>query len=292
MMFESITKNKVKTFFIITFFIIFVMALVYFISLWLFEDSYIAVAFALIMSLISALVSYFTCDKMVLSLNGARIATKTEFLQLNEILEGLCIAANLPLPKLYVIESNALNAFATGRNPKNSVICVTTGLIKKLDKNEMEGVLAHELSHIKNYDILVSTIAIVMVGLVSILADLFSHGFYRTDDGDDDRNPILMIIGLIFIILSPIFANLLNLMISRNREYLADATAVSLTRNNEGLIKALMKIDSDTNVLKTANETCSSLYISDPFKKKKERDSIFSTHPSIANRIERLRNIK
>lgn len=292
MMFESITKNKVKTFFIITFFIIFVMALVYFISLWLFEDSYIAVAFALIMSLISALVSYFTCDKMVLSLNGARIATKTEFLQLNEILEGLCIAANLPLPKLYVIESDALNAFATGRNPKNSVICVTTGLIKKLDKNEMEGVLAHELSHIKNYDILVSTIAIVMVGLVSILADLFSHGFYRTDDGDDDRNPILMIIGLIFIILSPIFANLLNLMISRNREYLADATAVSLTRNNEGLIKALMKIDDDTNVLKTANETCSSLYISDPFKKEKERDSIFSTHPSIANRIERLRNIK
>lgn len=292
MMFESITKNKVKTFFIITFFIIFVMALVYFISLWLFEDSYIAVAFALIMSLISALVSYFTCDKMVLSLNGARVATKEEFLQLNEILEGLCIAANLPLPKLYVIESDALNAFATGRNPKNSVICVTTGLIKKLDKNEMEGVLAHELSHIKNYDILVSTIAIVMVGLVSILADLFSHGFYRTDDGDDDRNPILMIIGLIFIILSPIFANLLNLMISRNREYLADATAVSLTRNNEGLIKALMKIDSDTNVLKTANETCSSLYISDPFKKKKERDSIFSTHPSIANRIERLRNIK
>lgn len=292
MMFERITKNKVKTFFIITFFIIFVMALVYFISLWLFEDSYIAVAFALIMSLISALVSYFTCDKMVLSLNGARIATKTEFLQLNEILEGLCIAANLPLPKLYVIESDALNAFATGRNPKNSVICVTTGLIKKLDKNEMEGVLAHELSHIKNYDILVSTIAIVMVGLVSILADLFSHGFYRTDDGDDDRNPILMIIGLIFIILSPIFANLLNLMISRNREYLADATAVSLTRNNEGLIKALMKIDDDTNVLKTANETCSSLYISDPFKKKKERDSIFSTHPSIANRIERLRNIK
>lgn len=292
MMFESITKNKVKTFFIITFFIIFVMALVYFISLWLFEDSYMAVAFALIMSLISALVSYFTCDKMVLSLNGARIATKTEFLQLNEILEGLCIATNLPLPKLYVIESDALNAFATGRNPKNSVICVTTGLIKKLDKNEMEGVLAHELSHIKNYDILVSTIAIVMVGLVSILADLFSHGFYRTDDGDDDRNPILMIIGLIFIILSPIFANLLNLMISRNREYLADATAVSLTRNNEGLIKALMKIDDDTNVLKTANETCSSLYISDPFKKKKERDSIFSTHPSIANRIERLRNIK
>jgi len=165
-------------------------------------------------------------------------------------------------------------------------------LIEKLDKNEIEGVLAHELSHIKNYDILLSTVAIVMVGLVSILADFFRHGFYRNNNDDDDSNPLLMLVGLIFIILSPIFANLLNLMISRNREYLADATAVSLTRNNEGLIKALQKISDDTNVLKTANETCSSLYISDPFKKKKEKDSIFSTHPSIANRIERLRNIK
>lgn len=292
MMFESISKNKVKTFFIIVVFACFIAALIYFISLWLFEDSYIAIIIAFILALFSSLISYFTCDKMVLSLNGARVATKAEFLQLNEILEGLCIAANLPLPKLYVIESNALNAFATGRNPKNSVICVTTALIEKLDKNEIEGVLAHELSHIKNYDILLSTVAIVMVGLVSILADFFRHGFYRNNNDDDDSNPVLMLVGLIFIILSPIFANLLNLMISRNREYLADATAVSLTRNNEGLIKALQKISDDTNVLKTANETCSSLYISDPFKKKKEKDSIFSTHPSIANRIERLRNIK
>ena len=210
MMFESISKNKVKTFFIIVVFACFIAALIYFISLWLFEDSYIAIAIAFILALISSLISYFTCDKMVLSLNGARVATKTEFLQLNEILEGLCIAANLPLPKLYVIESNALNAFATGRNPKNSVICVTTALIEKLDKNEIEGVLAHELSHIKNYDILLSTVAIVMVGLVSILADFFRHGFYRNNNDDDDSNPLLMLVGLIFIILSPIFANLLK----------------------------------------------------------------------------------
>lgn len=292
MILESVRKNKVKTFFIVTLFVIFIMVLIYFLSLWLFEDSYIAVAIALIFSCISALISYFNCDKMVLSLNGARVATKQEFLQLNETLEGLCIAANLPLPKLYVIDSSALNAFATGRNPENSVICVTKGLIEKLDKYEMEGVLAHELSHIKNYDILLSTVAIIMVGLVSILADLFMRGFYRGSDDDDNGNIILMLIGLIFIVLSPIFANLLNLTISRNREYLADATAVSLTRNNEGLIRALQKINNDNNVLNTANKTSASLYICNPFKDKRNKDSLFSTHPTIENRIYRLRNIK
>lgn len=291
MILESVRKNKIKTFFIVTLFVIFIMVLIYFLSLWLFEDSYIAVAIALIFSCISALISYFNCDKMVLSLNGARVATKQEFLQLNETLEGLCIAANLPLPKLYVIDSSALNAFATGRNPENSVICVTKGLIEKLDKYEMEGVLAHELSHIKNYDILLSTVAIIMVGLVSILADLFMRGFYRGND-DDNGNIILMLIGLIFIVLSPIFANLLNLTISRNREYLADATAVSLTRNNEGLIRALQKINNDNNVLNTANKTSASLYICNPFKDKRNKDSLFSTHPTIENRIYRLRNIK
>ena len=292
MILESVRKNKIKTFFIVTLFVIFIMVLIYFLSLWLFEDSYIAVAIALIFSCISALISYFNCDKMVLSLNGARVATKQEFLQLNETLEGLCIAANLPLPKLYVIDSSALNAFATGRNPENSVICVTKGLIEKLDKYEMEGVLAHELSHIKNYDILLSTVAIIMVGLVSILADLFMRGLYRGSDDDDNGNIILMLIGLIFIVLSPIFANLLNLTISRNREYLADATAVSLTRNNEGLIRALQKINNDNNVLNTANKTSASLYICNPFKDKRNKDSLFSTHPTIENRIYRLRNIK
>ena len=292
MILESVRKNKIKTFFIVTLFVIFIMVLIYFLSLWLFEDSYIAVAIALIFSCVSALISYFNCDKMVLSLNGARVATKQEFLQLNETLEGLCIAANLPLPKLYVIDSSALNAFATGRNPENSVICVTKGLIEKLDKYEMEGVLAHELSHIKNYDILLSTVAIIMVGLVSILADLFMRGFYRGNDDDDNGNIILMLIGLIFIVLSPIFANLLNLTISRNREYLADATAVSLTRNNEGLIRALQKINNDNNVLNTANKTSASLYICNPFKDKRNKDSLFSTHPTIENRIYRLRNIK
>lgn len=292
MILESVRKNKVKTFFIVTLFVVFIMVLIYFLSLWLFEDSYIAVAISLIFSCISALISYFNCDKMVLSLNGARVATKQEFLQLNETLEGLCIAANLPLPKLYVIDSSALNAFATGRNPENSVICVTKGLIEKLDKYEMEGVLAHELSHIKNYDILLSTVAIIMVGLVSILADLFMRGFYRGSDDDDNGNIILMLIGLIFIVLSPIFANLLNLTISRNREYLADATAVSLTRNNEGLIRALQKINNDNNVLNTANKTSASLYICNPFKDKRNKDSLFSTHPTIENRIYRLRNIK
>jgi heat shock protein HtpX len=293
MIFKEVTKNKVKTSFIITLFVIFISLIVYFLSLLFVDDAFIAVAIGLIFSIISALVSYYNCDKMVLSINGARPATREEFLQLNVTLEGLCIAAGLPMPKLYVIDSSALNAFATGRNPENAVICVTTGLIGKLDKYEMEGVLAHELSHIRNYDILLSTVAIIMVGFVSIIADLVSRSIFFTDrDSDNKANAILIIIGFIFIILSPIFANLLKLAISRNREYLADASAIELTRNKDGLINALTKLETENTPLKTANSTSESLYIVNPFKgSKKEKDSWFSTHPSTANRIERLRNI-
>lgn len=299
MMFESISKNKVKTFFIIVVFACFIAALVYFISLWLFEDSYIAIAIAFILALISSLISYFTCDKMVLSLNGARVATKEEFLQLNEILEGLCIAANLPLPKLYVIESNALNAFATGRNPKNSVICVTTALIEKLDKNEIEGVLAHELSHIKNYDIRLSAVVTVMVGFIVMLSDFVSRMLFWGGGSSDDNdskggNPILMIIGLICLILAPIFGNLMKLALSRRREYLADASAVELTRNPDGLISALEKISADPDELKTANKATANMYIVNPFKgeRKKKQSNIWSTHPATEDRIEAIRNLK
>lgn len=293
MIFKDVARNKVKTGFIITSFVIFVSVLVYFISLLFVDDVYIAVAIGLIFSMVSALVSYFNCDKMVLSINGARPATREEFLQLNVSLESLCIAAGLPQPKLYVIESNALNAFATGRNPEHAVVCVTTGLLNKLDKYEMEGVLAHELSHIKNYDILISTVAIIMVGFVSVIADMaVRSSFYSSSDRDNKAGAIMTIIGLVFIILSPIFANLLKLAISRNREYLADASAVQITRNKEGLISALTKLESDTESVQTANAAAESLYIVNPFKdKKKSRDSLFSTHPSTENRIARLKNI-
>lgn len=293
MIFRDVAKNKTKTALIITLFVIFISLIVYFVSLIFVEDVFLAVAIGVIFSMGSAVISYYNCDKMVLSINGARPATRDEFLQLNVSLEGLCLAAGLPLPKLYVIDSPALNAFATGRNPEHAVVCVTTGLLNKLDKYEMEGVLAHELSHIKNYDILLQTIAIIMVGFVTIIADIVSHSiFWHNNDSDSKANAVMVIIGMLFIILSPIFANLLKLAVSRNREYLADASAVEITRNKEGLISALSKLEEDTESVKTANAAAESLYIVNPLKsKKKEKDSLFSTHPSTANRIERLRNI-
>ena len=179
----------------------------------------------------------------------------------------------------------------TGRNPQNAVICVTTGLLKTLDKYELEGVLAHELSHIKNYDILVSTVAIVMVGFVNILADMLTnHMYYHSSSEDNKSNSIVAIIGLVFVILSPIFASLLNLAISRNREYLADASAVEITRNKEGLISALQKIETLSQPMPNVNKATESLFIADPIKE--EKDSLWSTHPSTANRIKKLQNIQ
>lgn len=292
MIFKDVSRNKTKTAFIITLFVIFVSVVVYFVSLLFVGDTYVALAIGLVVSIISAFISYYNCDKMVLSINGARPATREEFLQLNVSLEGLCLAAGLPMPKLYVMDSPALNAFATGRNPQHAVICVTTGLINKLDKYEMEGVLAHELSHVKNYDILVSTVAIVMVGFVSIIADMVTHTlFFRDTDEDNKAGLIMVLIGLVFIVLSPIFANLLKLAISRNREYLADASAVELTRNKDGLINALTKLENENMPISTANSAAESLFIVNPLAKK-EKDSWFSTHPTTANRIARLQNIK
>lgn len=295
MILRDVRNNKIKTGFIVTGFFIIVALFIYFISLWLFESTGLAVIIGLTFSFISAFASYYNSDKIVLSLNKARIATKEEYAQLNNILEGLCLATGLPMPKLYVMEDSAMNAFATGRNPEHAVICVTTGLLNRMDKYEIEGVLAHELSHIRNYDILLSTITIVMVGFIVIISDAFSRGFLRgsSSDDDDSANGIIMIIGLIFIILSPIFANLMKLAISRNREYLADASAVEITRNKEGLISALRKLEGDTEALEQANKSSSSLFIVNPLvEERNKKDSIWSTHPNTQNRIERLQNIQ
>lgn len=293
----SVRKNKRKTFLIVTLFFVIVALFVYFLSLWLFDDTVLAVIIGILFSFITSFTSYYNSDKIVLSLNKARVATKEEYRQLNDILEGLCLATGLPMPKLYVMEDKAMNAFATGRNPKNAVICVTTGLLNRLDKYEIEGVLAHELSHIKNYDILLQTVTVVMVGFIVMLSDAFSRGFLRSsrrDDDDNDKgNAIIMLIGLIFIILAPIFAKLIQLAISRNREYLADASAVEITRNKDGLINALKKISDDTENLTVSNKATESLYIISPFKNtKKTKDSLLSTHPNTLNRIERLQNIQ
>lgn len=302
-MFQNIRKNKIESGIIVGIFIIVITLIVYFICNAL-NLGTISIVIALVFSVASAWSSYYYSDKIVLSINKARPATKKENQQLVNILDALMISSGLPCkPKLYVVDDPQPNAFATGRNPQNAVICVTTGLLKKLDYYELEGVIAHEMSHIKNYDIRLSCVVSVMVGFIVMLADLFSRtlfwGGLRDGDNDSDSksNGILMIIGLIFLILSPIFGSLMQLALSRKREFLADSTAVEFTRNPDGLISALEKLENDSNQLKTANSATANMYIVNPFKKdtkegKKRTTSIWSTHPSTQDRIEALRNLK
>lgn len=301
-MFENIRKNKIESGIIIGIFIMVITLIVYYICYALDLGAF-SVIFALTFSIASAWGSYYYSDKIVLSLNRARPATKEEDLKIVNILDALMVSSGLSArPRLYVTEDPQPNAFATGRNPENAVICVTTGLLEKLDYYELEGVIAHELSHIKNYDIRLSCIVSVMVGFVVMLSDIFSRALFwgRLDndrDSDNKGNGILMLIGLIFLILSPIFGSLMQLALSRKREFLADSTAIEFTRNPDGLISALQKLDADDNQLATANSATANMYIVNPFKSntkegKKKSSSLWSTHPSIEDRIEALRNLK
>ena len=296
-MFENIKKNKIESGVIITIFIIAITLIVYYICHAL-DLGNLSIIIALTVSIASAWGSYYYSDKIVLASCKARPASEEEDLKLVNILDSLMVTANLPKkPDLYVVEDSQPNAFATGRNPEHAVICVTTGLLKKLEYYELEGVLAHEISHIKNYDILLSAVVSVFVGFIVMLSDTFSRfifwGSSSSDDDDNNGNPILMIIGLILLILSPIFGSLMQLALSRKREFLADATAVELTRNPEGLISALSKLENDPNELKRANSATANMYIVNPFKNnKKKSSSIWSTHPSTSDRINALRNIK
>lgn len=292
-MFEDIRKNKMKSGLIVSIFIILITLIVYYICI-AFDFGYVSIIIALLVSCLSAFASYYNCDKIVLSMNKARPATEDEFKKLNNILDSLTVSSGLEhSPNLYVVEDSQPNAFATGRNPEHSVICVTTALLDRLDYYELEGVLAHELSHIANYDIRLSAIVTVFVGVIVMLSDIFTRfAFYgkSKNDDNDKSNPIIMILGLICLILSPLFAKLLQLAVSRKREFLADATAVRYTRNPDGLISALIKISEDPNEMKTASKATAHMYISSPFRSNKT--SLFSTHPSTEDRIEALRNIK
>ena len=301
-MFKSTRKNKLESGIIISIFIIVITLIVYYICNAL-QLGNLSIIIALIFSIGTSWSSYYFSDKIVLASCKARPATKDEDLKLVNILDSLMITAGLPKkPDLYVVEDNQPNAFATGRNPEHAVICVTTGLLEKLDYYELEGVIAHEMSHIKNYDILLSTIVSVFIGFIVMLSDLFSRtlfwgGIKDRDDDNNKANGILMLLGLIFLILSPIFGTLMQLALSRKREYLADSTAIEFTRNPEGLISALQKLESDPNELETANSATANMYIINPFKKngdkgKKKTSSLWSTHPSTEDRIEALRNIK
>lgn len=300
-MFENIKRNKIESGIIVSIFILVITLIVYYICNALKLGTF-SIVIALIFSIGSAWGSYYYSDKIVLSLNKARPATKAEDLKLVNILDALMISSGLPVkPRLYVVDDMQPNAFATGRNPQNAVICVTTGLLEKLDYYELEGVIAHEMSHIKNYDIRLSCVVSVMVGFIVMLSDLFSRtlfwGGLKDRDSESKGNGILMLVGLIFLILSPIFGSLMQLALSRKREFLADATAVEFTRNPDGLISALEKLENDPNQLETANNATANMYIVNPFKKdlkngEKKTSSIWSTHPSTADRIEALKNLK
>lgn len=297
-MFEDIKRNKIKSGFIVFTFLIFIALIIYYICMALDLGS-VSIAIAMVFAIASTWGSYYYSDRIVLSLNKARPATKEENLRLINILDSLVVSSGLPCtPRLYIVEDAQPNAFATGRNPQNAVICVTTGLLDKLEYYELEGVLAHEMAHIKNYDIRLSAVVSVMVGFVVMLSDWFTRitfwGGTRDSDNDNKGNGILMLIGLIFLILSPIFGKLMQLAVSRNREYLADATAVEFTRNPDGLISALEKITNDPNELKVANNATENMYIVNPFRsdKKKKTSNLWSTHPSTEDRINALRNIK
>ena len=303
-MFRNQRKNKFESGVIVSVFILVITLIVYYVC-YAFDLGSFSIVIALTVSIISAWASYYNSDKIVLRMSRARPATKEEDLKLVNILDALMVTAGLPnKPRLYVVDDPQPNAFATGRNPENSVICVTTGLLNKLDYYELEGVIAHEMSHIKNYDIRLSAVVSVMVGFVVMISDIISRAIFwgyggrrRSSDDDSNGNGILMLIGLIFLILSPIFGSLMQLALSRKREFLADAAAVELTRNPQGLISALQKLDADENQLETANSATANMYIVNPFKKntdegKRKSSSLWSTHPSIEDRIEALRNIK
>lgn len=295
-MFEDIKRNKMKSWFIVLLFLVFISFIVYYICMAL-DLGEMSIIIAVIFSILSTWGSYYYSDKIVLSLNKARPATKEENLKLVNILDALVVSSGLPCtPKLYIVEDAQPNAFATGRNPQNAVICVTTGLLDKLEYYELEGVIAHEMAHIKNYDIRLSAVVSVMVGFVVMLSDWFTRiafwGGSRDSDDDSKGNAIVMLIGLIFLILAPIFGKLMQLAISRKREFLADATAIQFTRNPDGLISALQKISDDPNELKSANKSTENMYIANPFRNKKKSSNMWSTHPSIEDRVEALRNLK
>jgi len=254
---------------------------------------------AVLFASISSFVSYYWGDKLVLAMSGARPADRKRDFDLFTVTENLAIAAGLPKPKLYVIEDSAMNAFATGRDPHHAVVCATTGLISRLDRRELEGVIAHELSHVKNYDIRLMAVVAVLVGSVVYLADIFMRtlwwgGGRRRRDDEGQLGSVLMVVGIVLAVLSPIIATLIQLAISRNREYLADASAANLTRYPEGLARALEKLHKDHDVLESATNATAHLYITNPFKEKNFGAlfaNLFNTHPPIEERIKRLRTM-
>lgn len=294
-MWEQITSNRVKSLALVVLFVAFVIFLG-----WIFGKTTTwgpyAPILAAIIAGVGAVVSYYKSDKIVLSISKARLANPQQYPHLYNSVEGLAIAAGLPKPALYVIEDSAPNAFATGRNPEHATIAVTTGLLQKLNRTELEGVIAHEMSHVADYDTLLMTVTVVLVGTVALVSDWMLRSFLwggrrrNSSSGGGQAGSILMIVALVLAVLSPIIAQLIRLAISRKREFLADANAARLTRFPEGLANALEKIAGDREPLEVANKATAHLYISNPLKGQRGRmNALFSTHPPTEQRVAALR---
>lgn len=286
-------KNIRLTWAYITLFLVFVIGVGYVFAGAMQSSAILYVA--VIFSVVTSFVSYWWSDKIVLSMSGAKLVDFEDNKELYRVIENLAITAGLPTPKIYTIEDTAPNAFATGRDPQHGVICFTTGILQTLNRSELEGVAAHELSHIGNRDTLLSTVVVILVGFVALLADWFRHwawfGGNRDSDNKNQLQVILMIVALILSILAPIAALLMQLAISRKREFLADASGALLTRYPEGLASALQKISADTEPLEAANRATAPLYIVNPFKGKNVA-KLFMTHPPIEERIAALRGME
>jgi len=292
-LYTHIGANIRRTWLLFSLFFIIIIGLGWFLSYY-FQDQNI-LFFAAGISIFMSFISYWYSDKIVLAISGAKPLAHNENPELYHIVENLCITAGLPMPKIYLINDPAPNAFATGRNPKNAVLAITAGLLQILDRSELEGVISHELSHVGNRDILLQTVVVVLVGAISLIANMFMRGrLFRgkrdSNSGGGQAGAILMIVGLVFVILSPLIATLIQLAISRKREYLADASGALLTRYPDGLASALEKISKSPLKLKKATTATAHLYIANPFKSK-GLSTLFSTHPPIEERIKRLRDL-
>ncbi len=284
-MYSSISQNKRNTVIIFSLFIAIISGIGLYFS-YIYNDLIIFI-FTLIFTIFYALFQYKISTAITLKMNGAEPISKKDAPEFYSIVESLSITAGLPMPKLYIINDSSMNAFAAGTNPENSVICATTGLLENMDKVEIEGVMAHEISHIKNYDIRVLMAAVALTAVIGVLSDIVLRFIFLNDDDEDSKNPIALVLGLFFVLISPLLATITRLAISRQREFLADATAVSLTRYPDGLISALEKLKNN-KPLERQNSTTASLFISNPMKQGFFQ-RLFSTHPPLDDRIKRLK---
>jgi len=296
-----IARNKRNSFAIIAVFLLFFVAMGMLIG-WVWGGTWafsvVVACVAAIVAFLLTLMSYYSGSSAILSISKAKQLQKSDDPQLFNVVEELTIAGGVPMPKIYVIDDTAPNAFATGRNPQHAVVAITTGLRQKLNRDELQGVMAHEISHVRNYDILFAMLMAVMVGVLVMLCDVFLRSLWfgggrrRRRSSREGGNPleiILVIVAIVLAIVAPILARIIQMTMSRQREYLADASAIELTRNPEGLASALSRITNDPEVLEVANRATAHLYIAHPIKKSEKRaSSIFDTHPPIKERIGRL----